>query len=184
MNMTLQSSSFDPIITFGKHKAEQKRLSDLDEPYLKFLTTPTKEGTDFFHRGLNWTVLAKQELSRRKGGPPVPSPGTDPLLPSEMDDGEIPEEPKRTELELSVGVIDDAAEFLLKEFITRREKSMRFREWLSDLAKEALRHGERENTGVPSITTVRYVKHCFFFRSTNDGQLLQQIKREEPRTDG
>jgi len=145
---------FDPIVTFGKHKDDGLKLSELPISYVEFLCRPTAEGEDFTFKGINWTASAKFELNRRRTGGPIPTRAQIPVT-----DDDIPPPLKgshgraKTELcELSETAIDSASLHLLRDFITRKDKSKPFTAWLKAYAQEAARYGVLDTVEVLPTT--------------------------------
>jgi len=182
--------TFNPRVTFGKHKGDGAKLGDLDEDYLKFLTRPMKRDDGslgpFIHHGLDWTTLAKMELARRKGGSDFTAMDlADGSLATETD-GELPQEPEKAkprEIKFTSASVNDAADLLLREFITRPDKNTRFTQWITDLAKEALRCGEMSTRPGPPpeltrLTLVKYIKHEFRFSGEPESLLLTGIHKQ------
>jgi len=145
---------FDPIITFGKHKDDGLKLSELEISYVEFLCRPTQEGEDFTFKGINWTQSAKAELVRRRSGGPIPTRAQIPV-----DDVDVPPPLRnahgraKTELcSLSEVAIDNASLHLLRDFITRKDKSQPFTAWLRAYAQEAARYGTLDTIEVLPTT--------------------------------
>jgi len=144
---------FDPIVTFGKHKEDGLKLSELSIDYVEFLATPTDDGTDFVHRGVNWGLAARAELVRRKSGGPIPTRKSIPTV-SDEEEVKFPKSgharAKVEAVELSDEAVDGASLYLLKDFITRKDKSLGLTGWLKEYAQEAARYGVLKGTDVVS----------------------------------
>jgi len=178
---TARELPFDPIAAFGQYKHDGLKLSELPISYVEFLCRPTSEGGDFTHNGVNWALAAKAELVRRQSGGPIPTRAEMPV-----EDDDIPKPLRgslaraKTELaELSNEAIDDASMYLLKDFITRRDKSVAFTGWLKAYAQEAARYGvlkgtDVENEWVESIL-LDYRDHRFEIRVAKSRLTLSRI---------
>jgi len=144
---------FDPIITFGKYKEDGLRLSEIPKEYLEFLTSPTSDGTDFVHKGINWCEVSKGEIRRRDLGLPIAE-----RIPLPVEDEQVVfakgsfARAKTERIEPSVEAFDGAAKYLLKDFITRPNKEQTFSDWLSNYAQEAIRYGKLKGTDVVNPT--------------------------------
>jgi len=171
---------FDPIVTFGKHKDEGLKLSELPVSYVEWLTKPTSEGDDFTHKGINWGMAAKAELHRRRTGGPIPTRAQIPV-----NDDDMPPPLKnahgraKTELcELSEEAIDNASLYLLRDFITRKDKSVPFTAWLKSYAQEAARYGKLHIIEVQSTTEnliLDYLDYRFEIRVARSRLTLSKI---------
>ena len=161
--MSQGTELYDPIIGFGKYKDQGMRLSEIPVDYLAWLTTPTDSGEPFTFKGENWCELAKSEIHRRKEGLPIPTAKPLPIEPEEVDLSKPVKDPKiraRTErIWLTFDAVDNAAELLLKDFITRPEKSETFCLWLSNYAKEAAQYGDLKGIDAvnPQVDILMYV---------------------------
>ena len=172
---------FDPIVTFGMHKSEGLKLSELPGDYVQYLCGQTDDGEDFVHRGVNWTRAAKAELARRAAGGPLPK-GVP--LPVEEDDDVKPlknahARAKTEMITISLWAVDFAARHLLKDFITRKDKSELFTEWLRKYAQEAARYGKLlwsdiENEWVENLA-FSYRGHVFEVRVAKSKLTLGRI---------
>lgn len=139
----------DPVVEFGQYKGDGLKLSDLPSDYLEFLTTPTNDGSDFVHRGVNWTHAARGELTRRLRGEAVQ---VKPLDEMSVEDVERPPKVsvgrvKTEDAVISIEVMDEAAVLLLREFITRKDKDKLLSEWLKEYIREVARYGIVERFG-------------------------------------
>lgn len=137
--------TIDPLMNFGRHKGEP--ISQVPSDYLAWIVAhPTLEvmGTR------NWKILAKQELERRRLGAAI----VQGMPVEELDKAERPKpDTFSLEEEISVEVravldkaIDQASIHLIKEFITRRDRSLGITKWLSNLAEEAYLYGHKDPT--------------------------------------
>ena len=145
--MNPEQVPWDPVVGFGKHKPEGLKLSELPQDYVKFLSRPTDDGGDFVHGGVNWTQATRAELIRRSAGGPIPKKA--PLPVEEDEDYKLQFQSKsaharvKTEMiNISLGAVDSAIRYLLKDFITRKDKSELFIDWLRKYAQEAARYGK------------------------------------------
>jgi len=144
---------FDPVVSFGKYKEEGLKLSELPRDYLDFLTTPTPDGTDFVHKGINWCEVAKGEIQRRDLGLPISERTSLPIEDENVVFSKAPLARAKTErIEPSLEAFDGAAQYLLKDFITRPKKEQTFSAWLSNYAQEAVRYGKLRGTDVVNPT--------------------------------
>lgn len=144
---------FDPIVSFGKYKEEGLKLSELPRDYLDFLTTPTPEGSDFVHKGINWCQVAKGEIRRRDLGLPISERQSLPIEDEEVVFAKGSLARAKTErIEPSVEAFDGAAQYLLKDFITRIDKEQSFSDWLANYVQEAVRYGTLKGTDVVNPT--------------------------------
>lgn len=144
---------FDPVVSFGKYKEEGLKLSELPRDYLDFLTSPTPDGSDFVHKGINWCEVAKGEIKRRDLGLPISERASLPIEDENVVFAKGSLARAKTErIEPSVEAFDGAAKFLLKDFITRSKKEQTFSDWLSNYAQEAVRYGTLKGTDVVNPT--------------------------------
>lgn len=156
----MNAKLIDPIITFGKYKLQKLRLSQLPDDYLKWLAIGRKNEGAIRHRGYNWDRLAQLEIERRAKGA---SPGVmydftkdnlGDILDAESEDTDLPDydkpeiavRPERPSpsnpLAINIQSMDVVATHLLREFITRRDKTQTLSVFTTHLAKEALRYGK------------------------------------------
>lgn len=174
--------SFNPRVNFGQFKNSDPptHLQDLDEGYLRHIAKPMADtGGSFFFKGLDWGSLARQELRRRNGGPPV-SLNTEIEIPTVLDGEDLTQPPKKLprQFDLSIGAVDDAADFLLREFITRRNKAVRFQDWIKELGQEAMRCGTKLPISAGQhgeVNHFSYLKKSFVIKTTETEHFLQQI---------
>jgi len=121
---------------------------------MEFLTSPTSDGADFVHKGINWCEVSKGEIRRRDLGLPIAE-----RIPLPVEDekevvfakGSFARA-KTERIEPSVEAFDGAAKYLLKDFITRGNKEQTFSDWLSNYAQEAIRYGKLKGTDVVNPT--------------------------------
>jgi len=176
--------SFDPIINFGKyarggtHYEGDKRLSQLDQGYLSWLSKrlDDKAQGPVISRGMNWSMLAKQELKRRVDGTPVAIQEDSGVEMEILDDPILPSSGK-SKLALTFEAVDDATTLLLRDFITRYDKEQKFCAWLRHLGEEALKYGKKQPRGQDHIWNlkVEYVKMIFTFHEGDQLHTLQKI---------
>lgn len=156
-------SDIDPIISFGKHKGI--RLSEAPADYLQWVAFGKKEQGPINHGGRDWEKLAAAELDRRKNRAPL-AQGLQIQTDVNLDaDGKEEERDKIKPSDLvtvTIESVNDAADHLLKEFIVRTDKKMKFSEWLVDLSKEAAKHGEHVGRIGDNIE-YRYMERKFLF---------------------
>jgi len=150
-----QALQYDPIVGFGMYKEAGHKLSELPTDYVQYLaSTPVEDGVDFTHNGVNWTQSAKTELARRKSGGPIPTREMMPTIDEGLEEVKFPKSglarAKVEAVALSDGAIDGASLYLLKDFITRKDKSVGLSTWLRGYAQEAARYGALKGTDVVS----------------------------------
>jgi len=200
----------NPVYNLGRYRNQPMLLSELPEDYLKWVAFAKKD--EPLIRGTrNWETLAKQELERRAAGGEVTRG-----LEIEMDEegnefdpslreqavanmaqnvkADAPPPRERVSQTDTIYVtgssIDDAADQLLKEFITRTDKKVRFIAWLEGLAKEAARLGhlltDEEATDCPtdlrnpSPTLIYSYMGKYFLFSRESLELVRIIKEAPP----
>lgn len=114
---------------FGKYK--DKKIVDVPDDYFEFMIKRGEEGNPIIYKSENWSILSGEILADRYSvSAPngiVPSPAR---LP-ESDLQILQSEPyPAAEITLSPEAIDQASFHLLREFITREDKSLGFYSWL------------------------------------------------------
>lgn len=146
------------IIPFGKHQGED--FKSLPSDYLTWMARERNNKGDVIRNGVNWTEEALQELAKRGSTPrgvPAKPKVEQSSLPWSSDkvdfDSPVPvvdatESPtdyavrmvRSGEFELGVAAIDDAVDFLMKEYLLRVARQDKFSVWLKNYIVEEAGH--------------------------------------------
>lgn len=154
------------IIGFGPYEYSQMRWIPTD--YLEWVAT--RDADKFHHRigGQSAITAAKQEIFRRQ---------TD---PNEQQTDESGRSFRMSDYAMvSTASIDDAVDLLMKEYLMRSDKSLKFSSWLRDLTREVIRNGEHLAFCSPPVpkgcVTFKYMKLNFHIERLSHE--LRQINR-------
>jgi uncharacterized protein (DUF3820 family) len=170
----MSTIAINPRLDFGKEKG--KTLPEVESSYLKWCIAEHEKDPNKDGPLQRWAPLMKAELERRAKGEKLPSGlefTDDPLDLDPTKEPEAPPPPKKV-TRVRTTAIDGAmnSRELIKQFVLRTDQSVKYSQWLMDLANEARKYGKLEGN------KISYDKHTYFYKEEDNTLQLVGVKQE------